>query len=286
MIYTISCIICTTLLGIVFKCAEQFNARAQAIIPINYLVCFITGFFISGFALFDKISFNWLPYSLVLGCLFIAGFSFFAKSILRTGLPIAILFQKMSVVLTVLFAMLLGDIINLFQLAGLIIGIFSIYFIIDFKTNNPETQYKSYGLLFGILVLSSAIEIIFIYIDKTLHLSPQLKFIMPSYIFLVAGILGFIFFLLSHSLRSITKWELIFGILLGIPNFFSIYFLMMALERELNGSVFFPALNCSVIALSSVIGWYFFKDKLNLKQLIGILLSMISIFLLTYFKKH
>ena len=53
------------------------------------------------------------------------------------------------------------------------------------------------------------------------------------------------------------------GILLGIPNFYSIYFLMMALNNEMSGSVFFPTLNCSVIALSSLLGIYLFKEKLR-----------------------
>ena len=83
----------------------------------------------------------------------------------------------------------------------------------------------------------------------------------------------------------ITKSELLFGILLGIPNFYSIYFLMMALNHEMSGSVFFPALNCSVILVSTLIGKYVFKESFNDRQLMGVALSMISIFLIFYFKK-
>lgn len=285
MFYTIFCIICTTLLGALFKWSENYKVRASAIISVNYFICFIIGFIHTGPSIYNNFNSTWLLYSIGLGCLFIIGFSFFAWSINIAGLPMATIFQKMSIILTVIAAVLLGDNLNIYQLIGLLTGIASIFFIYSIKGRKSGKKYEYFGFLLGTLLISSSIEILFIVVNKKIDFNSQLMLIFPSYIFLFAGIIGIIFMAFIQTEFTITLKEMIFGILLGIPNFYSIYFLMRALDQEMSGAIFFPTLNCSVIVLASIMGKYLFKEKLNQKQLIGIMLSMISIFLIFYFKK-
>ncbi|HEX5624700.1 MAG TPA: EamA family transporter, partial [Saprospiraceae bacterium] len=105
-----------------------------------------------------------------------------------------------------------------------------------------------------------------------------------SFIFLFAGMIGYTAFHRRFSTVPLSRKEWGFGILLGIPNFYSIYFMMLALQFELPGSVFFPVLNCGVIVLSALSGHLLFREPINRFQVVGILLSTISIFLITYFK--
>lgn len=285
MIYTLVCVLSTTILGVLFKYSERYTARSVAFIPINYFICFFIGLLHSGPAIFQKYSVSWLPYSICLGSLFIIGFSYYAKTIQTAGLPLATLFQKMSIILTVIIAVLLGDRITYYQVLGLMLGFFSFFIILGIRKGQANQNYKYYGYLIGTLVISSCIEIIFISVEKRFTLPAELKLIFPSYLFLIAGILGILSLRINTSSFLINKSEIIFGILLGIPNFYSIFFMMMALNHEMSGAVFFPTLNCSVIIMSSLIGKYLFKEQLSRNQWTGITLSLISIFLIFYFKK-
>jgi drug/metabolite transporter (DMT)-like permease len=284
MVYTLLCICCTTSLGALFKWAEQYQVRHSAIIPINYFICFFIGFLHTGYSITAELSTEWLFYAIGLGCLFVIGFSSYAKSIQLAGLPIATLFQKISIILTVSMAILLGDSLNTVQIIGMFLGLASLYFILNIHDSEKRVRYKYLGFLMITFFVASGIEIIFIIINKTFQFSTTLKLIFSSYIFLVAGILGLLAFFFMIKSIHITKNELAFGICLGIPNFYSIYFLMMALDHEMNASIFFPLLNCSVIMLSTILGKYLFKETLNRNQIIGIVLAMISIFVIYTFK--
>ncbi|MFI5204103.1 MAG: EamA family transporter, partial [Flavobacteriales bacterium] len=72
------------------------------------------------------------------------------------------------------------------------------------------------------------------------------------------------------------------GILLGIPNYFSIYCLLRALETEtmLSGATV-AANNIGVVALSALLGVFFMKEKLTVKNIIGIVLAIGSILLIS-----
>ena len=89
--------------------------------------------------------------------------------------------------------------------------------------------------------------------------------------FVVQGFMG--------TLR-ITGKNILGGIALGIPNFFSIYFLVMALRSEgFESSSIFTINNVAIVLVSTVLGIALFREKLILKNWIGIALAIISILL-------
>lgn len=80
---------------------------------------------------------------------------------------------------------------------------------------------------------------------------------------------------------------LIWGALLGISNYGSIYFVIRALNykdtigNNIGGSVVFGINNLGVIALSVLIGLLFFKEKILKINWIGIIISLIAIYILS-----
>jgi multidrug transporter EmrE-like cation transporter len=72
------------------------------------------------------------------------------------------------------------------------------------------------------------------------------------------------------------------GLILGLVNYGSIYFLLRILGSGLiDRSAAIPANNMGVVALSAVVGVALFKEKLSAKKLWGILLALVAIALLT-----
>lgn len=282
MVFTILCIFFTTLLGILFRFSAAFNVRSSVIILVNYITCFIVGLIWNGNEMFHQFSLEWTPWILGFGLMFILGFNAFANAIQSSGLPIAALFQKMSIVLTVLAALLLGDPINSIQLIGWILGILGIVSAYA-TTNKSDVNPLKLNALIATLLISSAIEIGFLLLNKQTFSSPDFNAIFPGFIFLSAAVFGITCFRISSHNIKIQKQEVVFGIALGLPNFFSVFCMLKALELEWSGVAFFPVLNCSVILASAFTGFFLFKDSLSDKLIIAIVLSTISIILISLF---
>ncbi len=71
------------------------------------------------------------------------------------------------------------------------------------------------------------------------------------------------------------------GIALGIPNFGSIYFLVLALRTNgMESSTIFPLNNVAIVMISTFLGILLFKEKMLPKNWIGIALAVASIILI------
>jgi multidrug transporter EmrE-like cation transporter len=82
--------------------------------------------------------------------------------------------------------------------------------------------------------------------------------------------------------RRLDLKSLIAGVFLGIPNYYSIYFLLQTFEHSgMQSSVIFPINNIGIVLLSVVIAVLVYKEKLNGFNMAGILLAVISIGLIS-----
>ena len=82
------------------------------------------------------------------------------------------------------------------------------------------------------------------------------------------------------SNNTLQSKSMFWGIIFGIPNFFSLVFFLKALnDPELSSSIVFPLVSMGVIVSSSIIGMILFKEKLSRNNWIGILLSICAIYI-------
>ena len=74
------------------------------------------------------------------------------------------------------------------------------------------------------------------------------------------------------------------GIALGVPNYFSIFFLLKALENNsLNSASIFTINNVAIVMFSTILGILLFKEQLSFKNWGGIALAIVSILLVALF---
>ncbi|HMU04738.1 MAG TPA: EamA family transporter [Saprospiraceae bacterium] len=86
----------------------------------------------------------------------------------------------------------------------------------------------------------------------------------------------------SVSKREVLKFKnLIGGIGLGIPNFFSIYLLLLSLQQGWGGSVVFPVNNVGVLVMAAFFGIVLFKERLVPLRIAGFILAILAIILIT-----
>ena len=77
----------------------------------------------------------------------------------------------------------------------------------------------------------------------------------------------------------IKKRDLVTGILVGVPNLFSSYFLIMALDK-IKAAVVFPIYSAGTIVVINLVGLLLFKERLKKLEISAIILVIISLVLI------
>ncbi len=110
---------------------------------------------------------------------------------------------------------------------------------------------------------------------------------VPVTLVMVFGaILAGMVVLVIRIIRGQEKIELkniLASITLGVPNFLSFYFLILALTAYGNSGAFvYPLYNIGVILVSALVAFVFFKEKLTTLNKIGLLLAVVAIGLISW----
>jgi len=255
VLFLILSIAFSTFINLIFRWFKEYNVNKFQAIIVNYLVCFIIGFSLSdNRQLVDNFSTEWFPYCILLGFVFVGIFFSMALTTERLGISVTAVSGKMSVVIPILFAYFFAneELTALF-IVGLVLSLLSIYFISIKKELSID---KKYLLLPIIVFLGGGI------IDTSLKIlersfGSQVSMDTISYsIFLGAFIAGSLLFVIKNKadVRVFRRKSLIAGVLLGIPNYFSIFFLLTAIASFTDKSALvFGINNIGVVLLSSLL---------------------------------
>ena len=282
MIYLILSILFSSGLFVIFKYFGIYKIDVLKAIFVNYIVAFICGFAFAerSFSIVEIPNQPWFYGAIFLGALFVSIFFVMANTAQQNGVSVASVAGKMSVVIPVVFGIILYDeSVTLWKVIGVLIALISVYLT---SVKEQGTTLKA-GLLFPILLFfgSGAIDTILKYVE--------VNFVQKNEVSLFSGSLfGFaaIFGLLILSIKTIRKRasfgfkNIIAGIILGIPNYFTIVFIIKALQTAgFESSTLFTVNNVTVVVLSTLVGFLLFKEKFSLKNKIGVVLAILGIVL-------
>lgn len=282
MINLILSILFSSSLYVVFKYFEKYNVNTLHAIIVNYIVAGTCGFlFYNG-----KVNFSivpekpWFIGAVALGFLFIFIFNLMALTAQKNGLSVASVSGKMSVVIPILFAVIVyKEQLGLLKVLGIIIALLAVYFT-SVKEKSNTIPFNKKTLIYPILLfIGSGIIDTFIKYMETNYLSQQEVPYFSAMVFSFAGIIGFVTLIIKRDFNF--KWKnVVGGILLGVPNYFSIVYLLKALQnKDLNSSTVFTINNVAIVMLSTILGIIIFKEQLIKKNWLGIALAVISILL-------
>lgn len=288
LLYLLGSILSSTIINLVFKVFEQKEVDTYQAIVVNYFVCVIVGSLLlgevpiqSGFWETD-----WFPYAIVLGALFISAFYAVALTVQYFGVAVAVVLQKMSVVISVIFAIYVySETVNALKIGGVILALIAVVLTNIRKNNNAGVSSKLSWLMLALPLYvffnCGGIECLLQYTQMSI-LSGEIDMRFSIFIFGTAGTIGAIFLLIAILLgkKKVNKKNIIAGIALGIPNYFSLYFLLQVLSSGWEGSVIFPVNNIAIIVAAAVAAWLLFKEKLLPINVVGIATAVIAIALI------
>ena len=286
MIYLLLSILFNAVLFVIIKLFAKYNIDALQALVINYLVAFLVGLFFLDTTItpIEIINENWFKGSILLGFVFISTFYATTLTSQRNGLSVASVASKMSVIIPISLGVILyNEQLGFIKIIGILLALIAVYF--TSKKETGEVQQAS-NLLYPVLVFIGAgtIDSSLKYL-QTYHVPSNKIGLFSSATFLCAFSVG-IAILVVLAIRGKLKFSgrnILGGIVLGLPNYFSLYFLVKMLEaKAFQSATLFTIHNIAIVIVSTFVSILFFKEQISMRNAFGIGLALFALFLVTY----
>lgn len=284
MIYLFLSIAASSLIFVIFKLFARYKINTLQAIVVNYCIAFATGIltYTGDTTVSKAISSQWFYGALALGFIFISVFNLMAITTQKSGLSVVSVATKMSVIIPIAFGIFYyNESAAFLKIIGILMALVAVFM----ASTKEKTTIDRNTLLFPFLILigSGIIDVSLKYFEQA-YVKDTDAGIFSATIFASAGVLGILlisYYLITGRTKIAFK-NIIAGAILGVPNYFSIYFLVEALRIDgMDSSSIFTLNNVSIVILSTVLGILLFKERLLVKNWIGIALAVISIVLVT-----
>lgn len=286
MIPLILGILSSAFIFVLFRVFPKYKIDTFQAIVFNYFTAFTCGFLLYGNQ-FDSAAFDnptWIPYVIVTGILFISLFLTIGISAQKNGVAITSVSTKMSMSMTmILMIFAYSESLSGLKIAGIILAITGVLAISWPTKNTDQNKEKpALWLLFFLFSGSGVLDFILNYVQKY-HQAHLPSSLYSAIGFGVAGLVGIsILGIQIARKKQVFAWRnVLAGILLGIPNYFSIYLLLLSYSTTgWNDSTVLAITNVSVVLLAAFIGFIVFKERFTSLKLVGLIAALAAISIL------
>lgn len=272
-----------------FRAFGHFKVNTMPAIVVNYGVCVVTGsLYVGPTYVANHITPDspWFFMAALLGFIFMGTFFLMAKTTQLRGVAVATVASKMSLAIPVIFSLFVFQLatsnLDFWNYLGIGLAFVAILMVSRPKdrTSQPELSIKNLGLPLMIFLMGGVIDTSLNYANHH-WITPEIEPLFPITIFAFAFISGLIFSLIK-KVPFRTK-DILAGIILGIPNYFSIYLQLKALTAfDNNGALLYPSLNIGIIIGSTLAAVLIFREKLSRINQLGVVIAVVVIFLLSH----
>ncbi|MDX2360009.1 MAG: EamA family transporter [Crocinitomicaceae bacterium] len=281
MIPLVLSILSSTLIFVIFKLFQRFGINTFQAIVVNYFTAAILGF-----ALFHD---EWNPQAMqesswmiaagFTAFLFIGLFFIMGKSSQVNGVASTSVAVKMSMAISLIIMIQAYDeSLDWKKILGIGFAFLGVYLVSSSSKKTKNVVSAAWMLV--LLFLGSGI------LDFTLNYVQKFSLgSMPLPLFTAiglgtAGIIGFSILLVNliRGKEKIALKNIIAGIVLGVPNYFSIYLLLLSYQSTgWNDTTVLAITNVSVVLCSAIFGFIAFKEKATIRKIIGLISAILAI---------
>ena len=147
------------------------------------------------------------------------------------------------------------------------------------EKNKTGASRNSLQMLLILFIGSGILDLTLNYAQQHVlnHLTPAL---FSSFGFGIAGLIGaiIVIYQLIFSSIPIKFKNIIAGVILGVPNYFSIFLLLKSYEViDFTDSSILAIVNVSVVVFSAMFGFVIFRELFTIKKAIGLIASLLAI---------
>ena len=289
MLYLLLSILSSLLILVVFKISGKYNIKVIQPIIINYFVASALGYFISGLSPQEimQIPTTWILPAILIASLYVFTFFLIGYSTRKAGMVLTTIASKMSFVFPMFFSILIdpNDNYSNTKLILLIMAIIAVLLSVYKKRTKSIDSLFIIFLPFIIFVLMGFADSLIKFAQNSFVKDEEKSSLFSFIIFSFAALWGIILITLQKNKKEMLQPKvLITGILLGIFNFGSLYFLINALnDLTFNNSLVFALNNMGVVLFSIILALTFFKEKVTNLNKVGIALSLITFVTIMFF---
>ena len=281
MIALAGTIISSTLIFVIFRLFEKYKVDTFQAIVFNYFTAFICGFLLYSNEFSSKIwiQLDWIPYTFLVSLLFISLFFLMGQSSQKNGVAITSVAVKMSLAVSMVGMILIyNEALTLLKITGILLALAGVL-LVSISKNTSSNSNSSWKMLLVLFIGSGILDLTLNYTQQHVlnELTPAL---FSSFGFGIAGIIGSFVIIYQMVFKSvqIKLKNIIAGIILGIPNYFSIFLLLKTYEFiDLTNSSILAIVNVSVVVLSAIFGFVIFRELFTTQKAIGLIASILAI---------
>jgi len=286
MIILAGTVVFTTLIFIIFRLFEKFKIDTFQAIVFNYFIAFICGWVLYSDDLSPQAlnNLNWLPYAIAVSLLFISIFFVIGLSSQKNGVAITSVAVKMSLAVSMIGMIIIyNEPLTLLKICGILMALAGVL-LVSFNKSKGNQKSNSWKMLLILFIGSGILDLTLNYAQQHVlnDLTPSL---FSAFGFGIAGCIGIVIVAYNSIFKS-TKIKLkniLAGIVLGVPNYFSIYLLLKSYEvLEFTNSSILAFVNVSVVVFSAIIGFALFKELFTTRKAIGLAASILAILTLYF----
>lgn len=275
MVYLLLAIVSSALISVIMRLSADKVKGNLSMLATNYVICMLLSAVYAGGNVLPVKAEGFsaaLGLGVLGGILFLAAFVLMQRSTIKNGVVLSSLYMKLGLLVPmVLSVAAFGEMPAAVQIVGFCLAVGAIVLM---NAGEGKRGGLKAGLLLLLLVGGGADAMAKLYEEfGPAELNGQYLF----YVFFVALVLCAVLVILKKERPG--KNELLYGALIGIPNFFSSRFLLGALG-QIPAVVVYPTFSVATILLVTLTGVAAFKERLTAKQWIGLGVILVALVLL------
>jgi len=154
---------------------------------------------------------------------------------------------------------------------------------VTLKERDIRSKLKDLSLPAAVLMSSGLIEIL-LKLAQQRYVAPAAYHTFLIALFGSAALTGIVMQLFASDAIKRTKFqkELLAGLILGLPNYGSIYFLVKVLNQpDWEASFIYPINNTGIVVLAGLMAMLFFKERMSKLNWWGLLFALCAIILIS-----
>ena len=278
MIYLGLAILSSALISVLMRLSEKHSKSSLAMLAMNYLMCGGMAAVFTGEGGLMPIRAEGFSMALLLGVLggvgSLGAFRLMQWNIARNGVVLPSTFMKLGILVPTIFSVaIFGEEAGLLKWLGVILAIAAILLM----HGGGSVGDKSLTGLVLLMLAGGCADFMSKLFEELAPATLQNQFLF--YIFVVALMLCVALCLVKKQRPGMG--DLLFGLAIGIPNYFSSRFLLLSLET-VPAMAAFPSFSVGTILLVAAAGVLLFKERLSGRKYLALLIILGALVLLNW----
>lgn len=302
MLFFLLAVVFTVMLYLIMRAYPRYQVDSFHAVVFNYYSCVLTGLALTpDLGIFNQVAWNseGTVLTMALGAMFVTAFMLIGLTAQKVSVTATSLAGNMSLVIPVLFGLFVfrnnNKDFTALNYLGLLLALVAL--ALGAIQRSPKASDAANAAGEGKAVNQALWILPVLTFFATGTNNTLINFLSSKYypagqitVFMIIACFGavvigtsiLVYRIIAHG-HKLKLRSVVGGLLLGVPNFLSLYFLLLALAAFGNSAAYvFPIYNILTMLVSALAAWALYKERLNTLNKWGLVLAVVAIVLISY----